>query len=192
MARAPIAKRRCVCCPRSPSAASSLITYRNDDQTPHEPDNRYHYGETEWQDLQAAVEYALQEGAHQVVLVGYSMGGAIVVNFLYQSALADRVAAVILDSPVLDFEATIDWGARDHFLPWPLASVGKAIAGKRFDIDWVGLNYLKQTDKLAVPILLFHGDVDKKVPVSTSDELAAARPDLVTYARMAGAGHVRA
>jgi fermentation-respiration switch protein FrsA (DUF1100 family) len=43
-----------------------------------------------------------------------------------------------------------------------------------------------------VPALVFHGTEDGLVPVSTTDELAADRPDLVTAVRVAGAGHVRA
>jgi pimeloyl-ACP methyl ester carboxylesterase len=119
------------------------------------------------------------------------MGGGIVASFLYRSPLADRVVGVILDAPMLDFEATIEWGARGRFVPWPIKAAGKQLAVWRFDIDWAAVDYLKPAQELAVPILLFHGDDDRKVPVSTSDALAEARPDLVTYFRTAGAGHVR-
>ena len=115
-----------------------VITYRNDDNVPQ--DGSYGYGETERQDLHAAVDYALQEGAERVVLVGYSMGGAIVLNFLYQSALTDRVSALVLDSPLLDLEAAVDWGTRDRFVPWPVADIGKAIASVRYDIEWDDLD----------------------------------------------------
>jgi pimeloyl-ACP methyl ester carboxylesterase len=170
---------------------SLVISYRNDEGAPLSDDGLYHYGETEWEDLQAAADYALAHGAQSLVLIGYSMGGGIVVSFLYQSALADRVVGVILDAPMLDFEATVDWGARDRFAPWPVKDVGKQIAAWRFDIDWGALDYVESAQKLSVPILLFHGDDDPKVPISTSDELSEARPDLVTYYRTTAAGHVR-
>ncbi len=168
-----------------------VITYRNDPEAPAGPDAFYRYGQTEWEDLQAAAEYALQQGAARLVLIGYSMGGAIVLNFLHQSPLADRVAAAVLDSPMLDFDATVDWGSRNPLTPGFLKAAGKTIAGWRFDIDWSELDYLRRAGELRTPILLFHGDADPKVPVETSDKLAAARPDLVTYVRTAGAGHVR-
>ncbi|MDO8614128.1 MAG: alpha/beta hydrolase [Dehalococcoidia bacterium] len=166
-----------------------VITYRNDEGVPE--DGFYRYGASEWRDLDGAVQYALDHGARRVVLVGYSMGGGIVASFLYRSPLAGRVAGVILDSPMLDFAATVDWGARGSFAPWPVKAIGRAVAARRFDIDWGDLDYLKRAEELNAPILLFHGDADKKVPVATSDELARARPDTVTYVRVAGAGHVR-
>ncbi len=119
------------------------------------------------------------------------MGGAIAVNFLYESPLAERVRSVILDAPMLDFEATVDWGARDAGTFGFLSATGKVIAQVRFPIDFNELNYLKRAGELAVPVLLFHGDADPTVPVTTSDALAEARPDIVTYVRVADAGHVR-
>lgn len=168
-----------------------VIAYRNDEGAPQDPDGFYRYGATEWRDLEGAVQYALDHGARRVILVGYSMGGGIVASFLYRSALSGHVAAVILDAPVLNLEATVDWGARDRFVPWPLKDVGKEIAGARYDIDWGELDYLRRAGELAAPVLLFHGDADEKVPVATSAELAELRPDLVEYIRTPGAGHVR-
>ena len=119
------------------------------------------------------------------------MGGGIVTSFLYESTLAERVRGVILDAPMLDFGATVDLGARLRGYPSFVTTVGKFVSGFRFDVDWKALDYLKRVEELAVPILLFHGDVDDMVPVETSDALAEARPDIVEYVRIAGAGHVR-
>ena len=171
---------------------SLVITYRNDEGAPAGADGRYGYGETEWEDLEGAVRFALERGARDVLLVGYSMGGAIVMRFLTESTLAGSVSGVVLDAPVLNFEATVDWGARDRFAPWPVIPLGKQFAAWRFGVDWDELDYLPRADRLSVPILLFHGDDDPKVLVDTSDALARARPDLVTYLRVRDAGHVRA
>jgi len=170
---------------------SLVVTYRNDVEAPASVDGFYRYGETEWEDLEAAVYYAVNHGAEKLVLVGYSMGGAIVTSFLYKSSAAARVQAVILDSPMLDFGATVDHGARGRKLLGPISAAGKQLAALRFDVDWDKLNYLKRSDELGVPVLLFHGDQDDRVPVGTSDALAAARPDIVTYVRTSGVDHVR-
>jgi alpha-beta hydrolase superfamily lysophospholipase len=126
-----------------------------------------------------------------VILVGYSMGGAIVTNFLYRAPLAAKVRGVILDAPMLDLGSAIDHGVRQRGLPVFLSGIGKFLAQVRFDVDWKALNYLSRASELDVPILLFHGDADTVVPVETSDALAHARPDLVTYHRVPEATHAR-
>ena len=115
---------------------SLVITYRNDPEAPASPDGFHRFGHTEWEDLEGAARYALDHGAKDFVLVGYSMGGAIVVNFIYQSSLAGWVQGAILDAPMLDFNATIDLGARQRGAPGILTALGKFVASARFDIDW--------------------------------------------------------
>jgi pimeloyl-ACP methyl ester carboxylesterase len=170
---------------------SLVITYRNDPEVPASPDGFYRFGQTEWEDLEGAVRYAVQHGAERLVLVGYSMGGAIVTNFLYQSPLAERVEAVILDAPMLNFRDTVDRLAWKQGVPWFLTQAAEKLAEIRFHVDWEAMNYLRRADELTAPVLLFHGDDDDRAPVETSDALAEARPDLVTYLRVEGAGHVR-
>lgn len=154
------------------------------------------YGQTEWEDLAAAVQYALSHGAHSVVLVGYSMGGGIAASFLERSPLAARVAGVILDSPMLDFSRTVDLGASRQRLPLvglplpqSLTAVAKWIAGWRYGVAWGSLDYLHGAAKLQAPILLFHGTADTRVPVATSDQLTRTARG-VTYVRVAGADHL--
>jgi pimeloyl-ACP methyl ester carboxylesterase len=171
---------------------SLVITYRNDEGVAQDPSAYYQYGTTEWEDLDAAVRHALAQGAQGVVLIGYSMGGAIVVSFLLESPLADRVSGVILDAPMLDFGATIDLAAEDRGLPAFLTWIAKRVTSVRFGIDWGELDYLDEAGELSVPILLFHGDADETVPRSISETLAAERPDLVTYESFEDGPHVGA
>lgn len=167
-----------------------VITFRNDAGAHADPSGYYRFGQTEWIDLESAAKYAIERGAEDLILVGYSMGGGTVTNFLYQSDLANEVVGVILDAPMTNFNATVDLGAEERGLPGPLVGFAKYLAKLRFGIDWGKLDYLARADELSVPVLLFHGDKDDTVPVETSDALARARPDIVSYHRFAGASHV--
>jgi dienelactone hydrolase len=174
------------------------IGYRNDPGAPASPDHLRHWGATEWRDLEAATRYALGRGAAGVVLAGYSMGGAVVASFLLESPLASTVRGVVLDAPALDLGEVIDHGASDRDLPLlgtpvppALTEVAKGIAGLRYHLDWGQLDYVDRAARLAAPVLVFHQRGDPTVPVAISEHLAAVRPDLVTFERFGGAGHVQ-
>ena len=180
---------------RLPSLA---IEYRNDQDVPQDPSGRYQYGRTEWRDLEGAAKYALAHGAARVVLVGYSMGGAIAASFLKHSTLAPKVTKVVLDSPMMDLSSTIDYGAEQLELPvmgappTSLVGVAKQIAAVRYDVDWEAVDYLADPSWLTVPALVFQGEDDLRVPAATADQLRAAKPDLVNLVEVEDAGHIEA
>lgn len=177
---------------RGAGLPSLTITYREDLGAPASPDGLHHMGATEWRDLEAAARYALRRGARQLVLVGYSMGGAIVAQFMQHSRLAPRVAGLVLDAPALDWKETISFNATEMGLPsFSTIPVEWAI-GARIDADWDDLDALRHTDALRLPTLLFHGGEDDVVPIATSEDLAAALPRWVTYYRVPRAGHTQA
>lgn len=175
-----------------------VITYRNDPGGPQSLDGEYHYGLTEWEDLESACRYAIARGATRFVLVGYSMGGGIVLSFLEQSRLAALVRGAVLDSPVVDFGRTVDLGIRLARLPrvgTPLppgsGALGKTLASIRFGMKWSDYAALvTRADRLHAPLLVFHGDEDDVVPFEGSVALTEARPQLVTLERFRGARHL--
>jgi alpha-beta hydrolase superfamily lysophospholipase len=168
---------------------SLLITYREDLGAPDSPDGFHHMGLTEWRDLQAAARYALSHGARRLVLVGYSMGGAIVAQFMERSPLAPRVAGLVLDAPALNWKAIFEFNAEEMGLPGFLATPVEWAIGARIDADWSSLDALRHPEDFHLPILLFHGTEDTIVPIATSDEFAAELPHWVTYYRISRAGH---
>jgi hypothetical protein len=146
-------------------------------------------GLTEWRDLGAAGRYALAHGAQRLLLVGYSMGGAIVTQFMQRSPLAPKVAGLVLDAPVLDWQAILSFNATKMGFPAFLSKPVEWAIGARIDADWQSLDAAAHPEDFRLPILLFHGAEDDVVPISTSDELAAELPRRVTYFRVAEAGH---
>lgn len=167
------------------------ISYRNDPDAPADPSGLYGLGLTEVRDVAAAIGYAREHGAADVVLVGYSMGGAIVGHYL-RTETDHVVRAVIYDSPVLSWTETLAHQAGSRTVPGPLVRHVVAAIRARAKVDLDALDQLRQVDELRVPILLIHGTADESVPVTSSDRLAEARPDLVTYVRPEGVGHVLA
>ena len=168
-----------------------LIRYREDQGAPASPDGFHHMGLTEWRDLQAAARYELSHGARRLVLVGFSMGGAIVAQFMQKSRLADRVSGLVLDAPALNWRRILEFNAERMGLAGFSALPVEWAIGARIDADWNSLDALSHPEAFHLPILLFHGTDDKVIPIATSDDFAAELPRWVTYYRVPHAGHVQ-
>jgi alpha-beta hydrolase superfamily lysophospholipase len=155
-----------------------VISYRNDEDAPPSPDGHYHLGDTEWEDVEAAVRYAVDRGARRIVLFGWSMGGAITGAFLDRSAEASRVSAVVWDAPLVDWRATLRQQARNRRLPPGLSPLASAVTSRRIGIDFDRFDLLRRPPAVRPPTLLVHSSGDTAVPVSASRALAAAAPAL--------------
>jgi alpha-beta hydrolase superfamily lysophospholipase len=173
------------------------ITHRNDAGQPGDPSGFHRYGVTEWEDLEGAVQYARQQRAERILLGGFSTGGAVILSFLENSNEADHVVGVVLDGPNIDFGATVSHVAARRRLPLiglpvpsSLAWAAKTIGSWRFGVDWGAIDYASRAEQLNTPILILHGTEDASVPIETSRDLAAARPDLVTLVEFEGAKHI--
>ena len=170
---------------------SLTISYRDDLGAPSSPDGLHHQGQTEWRDLEAAARYALHHGASRLVLIGYSMGGALITQFMEQSPLSSQVAALVLDAPALDWKAILEFNAERMSLPGFFALPVEWAIDARISPDWNSLNALEHPESFDLPVLLFHGEEDKVIPIETSDEFAAELPGSVTYYQVPLAGHTQ-
>jgi pimeloyl-ACP methyl ester carboxylesterase len=179
---------------------SLVVSYRNDRDAPPSTSGRYHLGHVEWQDVEAAVVYALEHGARDIVLIGWSMGAAITLQLLARSWTADRVRGVVLDAPVLDWRNVLAHHARVNRVPVPIGKLGQTVLEHRHARRVAGLeepvtldhfDWVTRAEELNVPILLLHSEDDEFVPSGPSQQLAAARPDVVTYVPFQAARHTR-
>ena len=143
---------------------SLLISYRDDLGAPQQPGRPHHLGQTEWNDLQAAARYALAHGANRLVLVGYSMGGALITQFMERSRLAGRVSALVSTPRCSTGERCSNttpnrWACRASS-PLPVEWAIDA----RTDADWDSLDALEHPEDFHLPILLFHSTEDERRP----------------------------
>ncbi|MEO7421639.1 MAG: alpha/beta fold hydrolase [Ornithinibacter sp.] len=175
-------------------------TYRNDDGVPGGADNRYALGLSEWRDIEAAIHYAAGRGASEVLLVGWSMGGAIVLQLLDRSPVSSLVSRVVLDAPVIDWGDVLSHHARGHRLPPHIGSLARVMMRQRWghrllgvheSVDLALTDWVRRAAELQHRLLLIHSADDEFVPVGPSRGLARARPDLVTLQEWSIAGHCK-
>ena len=164
---------------------SLYVTYRNDSDAPASADGRYGLGFTEWQDVQVAVEYALAHGARDLVLFGWSMGGAIALQTADKSPDAERIRALVLDGPVVDWFELIRFHTRQYRLPLRLGQLvadllsaqrATLMTGLDHPIRLTDLDWITRSAELRVPTLILHSVDDEYVPASASMELAERSP----------------
>ncbi|MGW1672674.1 alpha/beta hydrolase [Streptomyces sp. NPDC002324] len=163
--------------------------YRGDPGAPRSPDGLNHLGETEWRDVDAALRYAVRYGAERVVLLGWSTGATMALHAATRSALRDRVAGLVLDSPVLDWAATLRALATARRTPGPLLPLAVRAAQGRTGLRAAPADHETAPSGLRAPTLLLHGPDDTVAPWGPSRRLAALRPDRVTLRTVRHAPH---
>ncbi|WP_175411042.1 alpha/beta fold hydrolase [Streptomyces sp. TRM64462] len=165
------------------------INYRGDPGAPRPADGLSHLGDSEWRDLDAAVRHAVRHGARRVILYGWSTGAAMALHAAAHSGLRDRIAGLVLDSPVLDWEATLRSLATARRVPSSLLPLAVRAAQGRTGLHGDRLREAADPEALRVPTLVFHGPDDRIAPWAPSRALAARRPGLVTLHTVRHAPH---
>jgi hypothetical protein len=139
----------------------------------------------------------VDNGAHNIVLSGFSTGGAHAMSFLSRQP-QEVVIGMLMDAPNVDFGRTVDYAASQRdlpVLPLPvpptLTASAKFITSLRIGINWKLLDYIADADEtIRQPVLIHHGTSDLRVPLETSLDLQATNPDLIQLITVEGAGHV--
>lgn len=174
--------------------------YRNDRDSLPAPDGRYGLGLTEWQDIDAAIDFAVNQGATEIVPFGWSMGGAIVLQLLDRSRNRRLITRAVLDAPVVDWADVIAFQAALNKVPAAVGRLGQSMMRSKWHRPLIGLaepmqfsraDWVSRAAELTTPILLIHSKDDDYVPYAPSAALAAARPDLVQLETFEVARHCR-
>ena len=173
-----------------------VIRYRNDPDSPATDDSLILLGQEEYEDITAAVDYALDSGASDVIVFGTSLGGALTLGYALEET-REVIRGLILEAPLADLREVVRLRSGEALpVGGPIADsfllVGRLVVSLRTGLDFDTVDYVERAAELDMPILLFHGADDPKIPVEISENLAAARPDLVEFHPIADAAHVRA
>ncbi|MDJ0320299.1 alpha/beta fold hydrolase [Pseudarthrobacter sp. PS3-L1] len=179
---------------------SLLISYRNDGEAPSADDGRYGLGSTEWEDVDAAIAYALAHGAAEVMLFGWSMGGAICLQAADLSRYRQLIRAMVLDAPVIDWINVLAHHAVLNRIPNLVGRygqlmlahpLGRRLTGLSAPVDLKAMDWVSRAVELRTPTLILHSVDDEYVPYGPSAALAERNPDMVRFETFQEARHTK-
>ncbi|PYI67604.1 lipase [Arthrobacter livingstonensis] len=177
-----------------------LISYRNDGDAPAAADRRYGLGVTEWRDVEAAIDYAVAHGAKDVVLFGYSMGGAISLQAADLARNRRHILAMVLDGPVINWVNVLAHQAQLNRIPDYVGRygqlmlshpLGRRITGLAAPVDLKSMDWVARAVELRTPTLVLHSIDDDFVPYEPTAELARRNPEMVTFEPFSKARHTK-
>ena len=125
----------------------------------------------------------------QPALWGRSMGAAIA---LRTAAEDDRPAALVLESPMVDLDASVAAFLRSRRLPFSRL-LARLITGRAGKLAGVALNRPRPIDlapRVASATLVVHGTDDTLVPIDDARRLADALASPPRWFDVPGAGHI--
>ena len=168
---------------------SLVVTYRNTTEGTLVGTGRTTLGHTETADVDEAIGYAVRQGAQQIVLFGWSMGATIALQLAARPRHDGLIAALVLDSPVLDWTETIKAncarsglpGVAGHLaVPWLTIGPLARLVGLPGRIPLRSFDWTVRAEELTAPTLILHGIHDDSVPIRHSQALRDSRPGLVS------------
>ncbi|WP_030908958.1 alpha/beta hydrolase [Streptomyces sp. NRRL F-5126] len=165
------------------------LSYRGDAGAPRPREGLGHLGESEWRDLDEAIGFALRSGARRVILHGWSTGATMALRCVSGSSRKHKISGLILDSPVLDWRATLRALASAHRTPAPVVPLAVRAAQGRTGLDGERTPGTLFPRDLQVPTLIVHGPGDRIAPWDASRAAARARPDIVSLHTVPDAPH---
>lgn len=151
-------------------------------------------GYSERLDVLGAVDYLLEKGHQEIVLMGVSMGAVAVIQAAPE--VTSHLKAVIADSPFYSLDETVSRHVR-LFLGLPAFPFANVFAFGMRTMGGIPAGQPNSTQALAklqgVPVLLIYGQDDRRMPEETAravfEAVAGPRKELIFFE---GARHGRA
>lgn len=182
---------------RKTGYTSLVPSFRGDGEGPSAPLGAFTLGQTEWPDIDAAIAFAVAQGAQRIVLVGWSSGASIALRLATNSSHRSSIAGLILISPVLSWRSSVLYSAMNAGMPRIVAvaaiatlstSVLSRMLGSPTPLDFDALDWTGDGIPLPVPALLIHSEGDRTTPFSDSRAFSESH-DNATLVATAPTGH---
>jgi pimeloyl-ACP methyl ester carboxylesterase len=178
----------------SADLTSLVVSYRGDVEDTATPPATL--GQEEAHDVEAAIQYAVDHGAKDVVLVGWSMGATISLILAATSKQRSRIVGLVFVGPALDWRIIIGAAARRSGIPGflsPLFTTALTLPGLA---QAAGLRRSLRATHLrpslagvSAPVLILHSEGDTDAPIGASERLARSHPSQVKLERFEPVPH---
>lgn len=166
---------------------SLVVSYAGDEECEPADALPSTLGTREWRDVDDAISYAIGQGAREIVLVAWSMGGTIAMLALEESPHRGTVTGLILVAPALDWTRVVENAVAGAHLPRTVAAASMRVLASRVGARALGLVEAVDARALTwvgtkrpgprVPTLILHSRVDPVVPFSGSLAYVQRHPD---------------
>ncbi len=150
-------------------------------------------GEREWKQVEVAVEEAQQRGSERIVIFGWSLGAMIAGQFIRHSQQKSLVSGIILDSPLIDYETTLQLQAKNAGYDSEFGSYVYQVLSKSWLLKLFGLQRSEIPSLLipiAVPMLVLYSASDGYVSMAKIDEMLSLNKQAISV-EISDARHCR-
>ncbi|WP_172592277.1 alpha/beta hydrolase family protein [Subtercola boreus] len=178
---------------------TSLVpSMRGDGDGPPAPRGAFTLGQTEWLDIENALDYAAHQGAEKILLIGWSSGASIALRLAFSSKHDDLIGGLILIAPVISWRNSIRLSSKNFGVPkviadasiWALG-VGKVaqLLGSPEPLRFSELDWSRRGLRRKSPVLVLHSDGDTVASYEDSKAFEKMRRDYVTLTTFTPAVH---
>lgn len=122
---------------------------------------------TQAKDLEAVIRKIVEENKYKYIFLdGYSQGG--IVSTIAAAKMQDKLSGLILNYPafVIPDYVTNRFKSKDNIPEFSLI-LGSPV-GKKYNEDMFDYDVFNDIKSLKIPVLIFHGNKDKIVPINYS------------------------
>jgi acetyl esterase/lipase len=180
------------------SVLSIVPSIRGDGEGPDSPGRVFTLGQSEWLDVEAAVKFAINQGAQNILLIGWSSGASMALRLAVSSKYKKVISGLVLISPVLNWRNSILHSASNAGVARGAAQIAvtalsspliSRILGVREPLRFEEINWTERPLERRLPTFVIHSKGDRTAPFGDSDQFANLNADCVTLVAVEPSEH---